>query len=312
MATKISIIGGAGTLGSCAAFAIATQGLADEIVMLDTNKNLLKCHIMDIGTAVTGLHDVEIREGSDEDMAGSDIIIVAAGAPWRYISSRMELLNDSMPIIKEIAWKIGRECPEAVVITGTNPVDPLNFAMYLASGIERKKLLGYSLNDSIRFRMMVSKLLGVNSKAVDGIVVGEHGEHQVLLFSTVRVNGQFTSFREEVKQNIKQEITDALRGYESLKTGRTSGWTSAVGFASLIRSVVNNAGKLFPCSAVLQGEYGYERLSATVPVKLGREGIMEIVELDLDPGEEEEFEASMGYLKQVCQAVEKEFSPAGI
>ena len=86
MPIKISIIGAAGTLGSCAAFAIATQGLADELVMLDVKKNLLKCHFTDIETAITGLQNVVIREGVDEDLAGSDVVIVAAGAPWRYIS----------------------------------------------------------------------------------------------------------------------------------------------------------------------------------------------------------------------------------
>ena len=166
MPTKISIIGAAGTLGSCAAFAIATQGLADELVMIDTNENLLKCHALDIDQAAAGLHNVEVRYGSFQDLAGSHVVIMAAGARYRVISDRMELLNDSMPIVRETAKQIARQCPDAVVITATNPVDPLNFAIHSITGMDPKKLLGYSFNDSLRFRIMAARELGVRTTQV--------------------------------------------------------------------------------------------------------------------------------------------------
>ena len=116
MPGKISIIGAAGTLGSCAANAIATQGLCDELVLFDINENLLKCHVLDLETAVTSIQNVSVRAGLDEDLSDSDIVIVTAGAPWRFIESRMELLRDSLPIIKEISQKIKKYCPRAIVI----------------------------------------------------------------------------------------------------------------------------------------------------------------------------------------------------
>lgn len=304
MPGKVSIIGAAGTLGSCAAYAIATQGLCDELVLFDMNENLLKCHVLDLETAVTSVQNVSIQGGSDEDLAGSHVVIIAAGAPWRFITSRMELLKDNLPIIKELSQKIKTFCPQAVVITATNPVDPMNYAMGLLSGLDRKRVIGYSFNDSFRFRMMAARLLEIDSTSVDGLTIGEHGPHQVMLFSTLRVKGKPVDLSEEDKQKIRDAVPKAFQTYENLGTGRTTGWTSAVGLSDMVAAVVNDSGRVLPTSITLDGEYGTSGLSASVPVKLGKDGVKEIIELKLSPEEEKGFRVSLAYLKKVCQSVE--------
>lgn len=302
---KITIIGAAGTVGSCTAFNIATHGLADELVMIDLNRNLLMNHVMDISTAALGLQNIVVRAGNEEDLSGSDIVIMAAGVPWRYISSRMELLKDNVPVIQDTAKKIKRFCPDAVVITATNPVDPLNYAMQLSSGLDRKRLIGYGYNDSIRFRIMAAKALSVTPREVDGIVIGEHGENQVLLFSSLQVNGERIPVSEDVKQNIRQEIPKILRSYESLGTGRTAGWTSAVGLTNMVSAITRDTGEVFPCSVVLDGEYGHRGLSIGVPVILGRGGVQQILEWKLAPGERMELEQAISTLKAAAHSVEE-------
>ncbi len=302
---KVSIIGAAGTVGSCTAFAIAVRGLADELVMLDLNRNLLMSHVIDISHAAPGLQNIVVKAGNEEDLFGSDIVIMAAGVPWRYISSRMELLKDNVPIIQDTAKKIKRFCPDAVVITATNPVDPLNYAMQLSSGLDRKRLIGYGYNDTIRFRIMAAKALGVTPREVDGTVIGEHGEHQVLLFSSLQVNGEHVHVSEDVKQNIKQEIPRILRSYESLGTGRTAGWTSAVGLANMVLAITRDTGEVFPCSVVLDGEYGHRGLSIGVPVILGRGGVKQILEWKLAPDEQMELEQAISTLKAAAHSVEE-------
>lgn len=305
MPGKISIIGAAGTLGSCAAYAIATQGLSDELVLFDINENLLKCHVLDLETAVTSIQNVSVRAGLDEDLSDSDIVIVAAGAPWRFIESRMELLRDSLPIIKEITLKIKKYCPRAVVITATNPVDPLNYVMGRLSGLDRKQFIGYSINDTLRFRMMAARLLNVDSVTIDGLTIGEHGPHQVMLFSTLRVNGKPVDLSEDEKQKIRDEVPRALHTYEKLGTGRTTGWTSAVGLSDIVSTIVNDSGRALPVSVALEGEYGHSGLSASVPVKLGKEGVQEIVELELPADEEKGVQDSLAFLKDACQSAEE-------
>jgi malate dehydrogenase len=301
---KVSIIGAVGTVGSCTSFAIATQGLADELVMIDLNQNLLASHVIDIGTAATLTNNIVVRSGNDEDLGGSDVVIIAASAPYRSITSRMELLGDNLPIIQDTAKNIKRFCPDAVVITATNPVDPLNYAIYLCSGLDRKRLIGYPFNDSIRFRIMVARALGVKPTQVEGIAIGEHGENQVLLFSSVRVDGKPVTVSEHYRQNIRQEIPNILRSYESLGTGRTAGWTSAAGLAAIVSAITRDTGQVFPCSVVLTGEYGYHGLSMGVPVIIGRGGVQQILEWGLAPDEQEGLERAANFLKAAAKSVE--------
>ena len=301
---KITIIGAAGSLGSCAAFNIAVHGLADEIVMIDPQQNMLTHHVGDIGTAISG-QDTQVRAGSDEDMSGSDIIIVTAGASRDAIASRREFLPDNLPIIRDIAQKIRQFSPEAVVITTTTPVGAMNYTLYLCSTLDRRKLIGYTLNDSIRFRMMVAEALGVKSSQVEGTVIGEHGDSQVLLFSSIQVNGKPVPVSEDVKRDIRQQVPNILRSHQALKTGLTSGWTSAVGLAEMVRAIDKNTGEMIPCSVVLDGEYGCHGLSMTVPAILGQGGVLDILEWELAADEQEGLEHSIDVLKTDMHYVEK-------
>lgn len=293
---KISIVGAAGTLGSSVAFNIAIHHLADEIVMFDIKQNVLMHHAMDISTAMTG-QDVLVRAGADEDISGSDIIIITAGVPLGTTTSRMEWLPQNLPIIRNIMQKIKQYCPEAVVITATNPVDPLNYAAYLCSNSDRRRFIGYSLNDSIRFRMLVAQALGVKSSQVEGTVIGEHGDNQVLLFSSIRVNGKTVSVNEDFKQNIKQQVANIIPSYAALKVGRTQGWTSAVGLASIVNAISKNTEEMLPCSVVLDGEYGCQGLSMGVPTIIGQGGVHNVLEWELASDEHEELEHSINILK---------------
>lgn len=302
---KITIVGAAGTLGSCATFNLIVHSLADEILMIDTWENMLKAHYMDLSTAATG-KDVLVRTGGYEETPGSDVIMITAGAPSGVISSRLELLPNNLPIVRDIAEKINQFCPDAVVIMAANPVGPLNYAMYLLSASQdRRRFIGYSLNDSTRFRMMAAEALGVPSRRVDGTVIGEHGGSQVMLFSSLKVDGKPVSLSEEVKQRIRAQVPIILQGYETLNPKRTAGWTSAIGLAAIVRAIGRDTGEMIPCSAVIDGEYGYRNLSMTVPAILGRGGVQGIQELELAPDEQEGLKVSVAVLKEAVDYVEK-------
>ena len=301
---KITIIGGAGTLGSCAAFNIAVQKLADEILLVDPWENMLKAHWMDLTTAAAG-QDISVHRGSFEDMTGSDVIVITAGAPSGVTSSRSELITGNLPIIKDNAEKIREFCPEAIVITATNPVDSLNYATYLVNrNAGRRKFIGYTLNDTIRFRMWAAEALGVKPSRVQGMVIGEHGHSQVMLFSSLRLDGKTVHLDEASKKRIQSLPPQTLRDYEALQPKRTAGWTSAVGTAAIINAIKNNTQEIFPCSAVLDGEYGCHDLSMTVPAVIGREGIHDIKVLELTDDEQIELENTISVLSPMMRHVE--------
>jgi len=301
---KVSVIGAAGSVGAPVAFYIAASGLVDEMVLIDMRPNVVQQHAMDMSTAVSALNII-VKAGDFADLAGSDVVINAAGVPQGLIADRMEMLPKNIPLVRDTALKIKEFCPEAVVLTATNPVDPLNYATYLAGGFDRKRILGYSVNDSFRFRELVARAKGVKVSQVQATVIGEHGSTQVPLFSSARVDGQPVSFSKEEKQEILGEIPNILRRFEELQAGRTAGWTCAIGLASLIRAIRDDSGEVFPASIVLDGEYGQHGLSMSVPVRLGRTGVKEIEEWPLEPDEQTAFEKSAAALGAAARIVDE-------
>jgi malate dehydrogenase len=305
---KIAIIGASGNIGSAAAFAIASQAIADEIVMIDPPRpDALKQHVSDL-TAAVSHQDVLVRVGVDKDMKDSDIVINAAGVgPSGIIKSRLDLLPQNIPIIKSICYNIRECCPDAAVIIASNPVCPLNYAMYLCSGLDRHQLIGYSANDSIRFRLLMAQALGVKTSRVEAFVIGEHGESQVPLFSSVRVDGKKVDISEETKRKVREQVAKLHAGLEEQRvaTGRTAAWTTSVGIAALCRAIASGAARVYPCSVNLDGEYGVRSMSMSVPVVLGKAGVRDILEWELAPDEKELLQKSVEALDPAMRYVEE-------
>jgi malate dehydrogenase len=303
---KISILGAAGNIGSSAAFSVATQGVADEIVLIDPYRpDVLKQYVSDLTTAVAH-EDVVVRAGTGEDMKDSGIIINAAGSA-NIGKSRLDVLPKNIPIVRSICADIKRYCPGAVVIVASNPVDPLNYAMYLCSGLDRYQLIGYSANDSIRFRLMMSRVLGVKTSRVEAFVIGEHGDSQVPLFSSVRMDGKKVDISEETKRKVREQIDHIPIELEEERkaSGRTAAWTTSVGIAALCRAIATGNARVYPCSMNLDGEYGVRNMSMSVPVVLGKAGVRDILEWELDPDEQEGLKKTIGVLHPAIRYVEE-------
>jgi malate dehydrogenase len=301
---KISIIGAAGNVGSNAAFNIAIHKVTDELVMIDAfSPDKLNQYVYDLQSAATGM-DIQVQAGNYTDLARSDIVIVAAGSAD--VAAPMGALPQNLPLLRDFAAQIKRFCPGAVVITATNPVCPLNYAMYLLTGFDRRRLIGFSANDSVRFRMFLGEALGIPSSRIEADVIGEHGNSQVLLFSSVRVDGKNFPVPEEIQLKVREQVASVLNTLEDfrMKTGRTSAWTTAMGLAALCRAIAHDTRRKMPCSVVLDGEYGYRRLSMSVAVTLGREGVLEIEQKILAPAEREGLARSIETLRPAMKYVE--------
>lgn len=302
---KISIIGASGSVGSAAAFYLAAKGLADELVLMGRSENRSKQHAMDMSTAFAAA-GVVVKHGGYEDMAGSGIVIISAGVPQGVIKDRMELLPKNTELMKQFAEQIKTHCPDAIILTATNPADPMNYAVFRAGGFNRKQVIGYTVNDTYRFREFLAQTYAVAVNRVGGYVIGEHGSSQVLLFSTAMIDGKSVTVGEETKTSIYAEVPLILKRYEALKAGRTAGWTCAIGFETMVRAIVENTGQLIPCSVVLDGEYGLQGLSMSVPAHLGRDGVQGVKEFALAPDEEEKLAVSAGVLRKAAKLVDEQ------
>lgn len=297
---KISIIGAAGTVGSATAFAIAVQGLADELVMIDEKQNTVGNHAMDINTAVSGMFNIDVRAGNYDDLKDTDITIISAGVHLSANMPQEDKIKPNIPIINNIAANVEKHCPESIVIMVTNPIDVLNYVFFLSGSFDRKRLMGYNWNDSMRFRDAAAKALGVKTAQVAGIAAGYHPVATVSLFSSLKIDGKTVSIDEEKKKRITEEARSYLRTLDSLNASRTAGWTTAAGLASTVKAIRDDAKVLMPCSAVLEGEYGYRNLSIGVPVIIGKNGIEKILEWDLPTEERQEMDKVAEKVKADC------------
>lgn len=311
---KVTVVGAAGSVGAPSAFYLAVSGLVTELVLVGRRANVVEQHALDIRSAASaaGL-GVAVKAGAYEDMTGSDVVINAAGAHQGMIADRMEMLPKNIPLVCDTAREISRHCPDAVVITVTNPVDPLNYTTWRAGAFARHQVLGYTINDSFRFQELIAAAKGARAGQVEAIVIGEHGRTQVPLFSSARVEAKPAEFTEREKEDILRTIPTILKRYEELQAGRTAGWTCAVGLSRLVRAIRDNSDEVFPCSCILEGEYGLSGLSIGVPVVLGRRGVREIKEWQLPSDEQAAFARSAAAMEAAARIVDDELrrSPAG-
>ncbi len=318
---KVSIVG-TGWVGSTAAYTIATQGLAEELVLIDVASNIATAHSIDIAeAAAVSRQDVAIRPGTYEDIANSDVVIVTASAPMQprpqaapaasppAQPSRRLGLTRNIVLIAEIGRAIAKFAPASIVITTSNPVEALSYTSYLASGShDRARFIGYTLNDTTRFRVWIAQILKVVPSQVDIFALGEHGDSQVPIFSRLRVNGKPASLAEPVVQELRRKPVEYLKNWSSLKSGRSSGWLSGAGLAALVRAIRNDTRATFPCSAILDGEYGYKGFSLGVPAVIGKSGILKIIEWDIDSDEKKRLAESAAILSDAARFVDEAYA----
>lgn len=282
---KLSIIGGAGLLGSTTAFRLALLGALDEIVLIDIKENMVKSHVMDMGQAISELNQTKIKAGSWDDLQDCNIVLLSASMPETNVKSRVEYLEANLKIVRSVCSYIKEYCPETIIINATNPVDVINHAILEITGAKRNHLIGFCRNDTLRMRWAIAKVLGVNTTDVEALCIGEHGEKQVPLFSRVWVKGESYSLTKEQQSKVLFETSNWFINYQALNSGRTSGWTSALGLAKVIQCIACDSEEILPCSVLLQGEYGIHDVSVGVPVQLGPNGIKKIIEYPLSEKE---------------------------
>jgi len=304
MSRTVAIIGATGTLGACAAFTIGHLGLADTMILIPhTRVNLAKLFQYDLQTSFACMNTTDFLVGSYDDLSQADVIVVCAGAPWRQVTSRMEWLEESLPVTQQVAEALRRSRTRGVVINLTNPVDPTNWLLQRASGLPRERVLGYGYNDSLRFQHLLSLFMGVPGPSVKAMVIGEHGAHQVPLFSSVCINGERAEVSQGIRDQVLAEIPKIVPKLETLGQGRMTGWTCSIGVAAQVKAILDDTGEIFPCSVMLDGEYGRRGISSTVPVKLGRAGVQEFPRLDLEAVEQQKLEKCFDLHEELVKAL---------
>ncbi|MGI6022846.1 MAG: malate dehydrogenase [Methanoculleus sp.] len=283
--TSLAILG-VGKVGGETAFLSAALGLADEIILYDAYEPILQAQVLDLQH--TGI-DVTISTDTAE-MRDADVFIFAAGTPRTPdIKTRADLLEANIPVVK----RCGRHLQEfsGIVITITNPMDANNYGLWRMMDIDRRRCIGFGGQlDSARFATLLREA-GIPGPAW---VLGEHGEHQVPLFSKAGAHFEI-EYREETLTRLRGASMEVIRG----KGGTVFG--PAYHITMLVRAILEDRREVLSCSCVLDGEYGLSGCSLGVPARIGREGILEIEEWSLDPWEGKGMAEAGAFVQRLCR-----------
>jgi malate dehydrogenase len=283
--TRLSIIG-VGRIGGEVAYLTALQKLVDEIFLYDISSSLLKSQILDLQHA-----DLDVTITTEiKDFYTSDVCVFSAGMPRNpSVKTRADLLFANLPAVTQ--WGRYLKKFEGNLITVTNPMDINNYILWKYSELEKNRCIGFGGQlDSARF--------GIELKNIDisepAWVLGEHGEHQVPFFSSFSQNVP-SDIREKILANLRSSSMQVIHG----KAGTVFGPVRHI--ASLVDAIVADKREILPCSCILDGEYGICDCSLGVPAKLGREGIISIIEKPLDEWERGHLSEAGEFAQSLCK-----------
>ena len=305
---KITIVG-AGNVGGSVAQRLAEKS-GYEIVLVDIVEGLPQGKALDLAQAgaVCG-YDSPIR-GTDryEDTVGSDVVVVTSGIARKPGMSRSELLETNIKIVRSVVQEVAPRSPDAVLVIVANPLDAMTYVAYRVSGFPKQRVVGMAgILDSARFCTFIAQELNVSVDNVQAMVLGGHGDAMVPLIRYTTVAGR------PVDQWMSQERLDALvkrtRGgggeiVSLLKTG-SAYYAPAASVVEMVEAIVRDDNKVLPCAALCEGEYGLKGTFMGVPIRLGKNGVEEILEYDLTPDEKAAFEESAQGVRELCQEVDK-------
>jgi malate dehydrogenase len=239
VATRIAIVGGGGGVGSSLAFNLLLAPESYEIGLVDGHSGMARSHEMDLQQVVAAGATGSIGVVPHDAIAGADVVVVSAAAPLTVNRSRMVYLHDNARIVKEVTAAVD---PAATLVVVTNPVDPLCTWVQRERGLERRRVVGYTANDSLRLQTAIGDALGVASNRVDAWVIGEHGDGCVPLLDRVRVDGEPIDLSGDQRRAAEDFVRSWYIRHVALDSSRSSTWTSGHMVARMIGALLGPPG----------------------------------------------------------------------
>ena len=308
MRRKITVVGG-GNVGATCAQRLAERDYAD-IVLVDVVEGMPQGKALDLNQAgpAVGYEPRVTGTNGYEETAGSNIVVITSGSPRKPGMSRDDLLEVNKGIVSDVAKRVQERSPDAIVIVVTNPLDAMCHVVFDATEFPRQRVIGMAgILDSARFRTFIAWELGVSARDVTGFVLGGHGDTMVPVVSYTSVAG--IPVRQKIAADRLDEIVRRTRegGAEvgRLLQAGSAFYAPSAAVAEMCDSIVLDQRRLLPCAAMCQGEYGIEDLFVGVPVKLGADGIEEIVEIELEDAERRALDESAAAVRELVQAMER-------
>lgn len=307
--SKIAIIG-AGFVGSTTAYALMLGGTAQEIVLIDKLKDKARGEAMDLNHGASFVSPVNVYAGDYEDCHDADIIIITAGTPQVPGQSRLELVETNSRIIKQIVSSVMEYNTDTTLIIVTNPVDIMSFVAWKTSNLSPSRVIGSgTVLDTSRFRHLLSARCGIDPRNIHAYVIGEHGDSEVPLWSSVNIAGvSLDRFchncnhacdgenREAVSQKVRQAA------YEIIEEKGATYYAIALALRRITESILRDEHSILTVSTLIKGIYGVTDLYLSFPCVLGRNGVENVIPFELDGEEEQQFRRSAEIVENYIHA----------
>lgn len=300
--SKVTVVG-AGNVGATVANVLAHKDIVKEIVLLDIQGDFARGKALDTWQqAPIDYYSTQLT-GTDNyaDTANSDIVVITAGLPRKPGMSRDDLITTNAKIVQSVTKSIMEYSPNPIIIIVSNPLDVMTYAAHEASGLDRTRVFGMAgILDTARYRAFLATALDVSPKDIQALLLGGHGDTMVPLPRYTTVAGI------PVTELIDAAALDAIvertksGGGELVKLMGTSAWYApGAAAAQMVEAIVRDEKRVFPCCVLLNGEYGQDAVYLGVPVKLGKNGIEQLIQVHLNTDEQALMDASSKAVKSV-------------
>lgn len=300
--SKVTVVG-AGNVGATCANVLAHKDIVKEVVLLDIKGDLARGKALDSWQqAPIDYYSTSLKGTEDyAETANSDIVVITAGIPRKPGMSRDDLISTNAKIVNIVTKSILEHSPNPIIIVVSNPLDVMTYAAHKGSGLSDKRVFGMAgILDTARYRAFLATALNVSPKDIQAVLMGGHGDTMVPLPRYTTVAG--IPVTEMIDDESLTAIVERTKkgGGELVKLMGTSAWYApGAAAAQMVEAIVKDENRIFPCCIKLNGEYGLKDIFLGVPVKLGKNGIEEVLELKLDESEMALLNTSAGHVKSV-------------
>ena len=286
---KVAVIG-CGFVGASIAFALMQKGLFSEMVLIDANHAKAEGEAMDLSHGLPYTASMDIYAGDYKDVADCGLIIITAGANQKQGETRLDLIEKNVGILKSIVPQITATAFEGILMIVANPVDVLTYAAQQISGYPVERVFGSgTVLDTARLKYQVGRHLDVDSRSVHAVIIGEHGDSELPVWSGANVS----------MERLYEEVRDSA--YEIIERKGATYYGIAMAVARIAESIVKDEHAVLPVSVELQGEYGLSGLALSIPSVVGKNGIEKVLEIPLNEKEKNALLASADQLKAVIE-----------
>lgn len=307
---KIAIIG-AGTVGATAAYATLIRGLASELVLVDVNRAKAHAEALDLNHGMMFMPPAKVYDGDYADCAGSGIVIITAGAKQKEGQTRLDLARVNTEILKDMMPRLVKVVPDAIYLMVTNPVDVLTYVALKVSGLSKRRVFGSgTVLDTSRFRYLLGQHCGISVKNAHGYIVGEHGDSEVPLWSSVTMGGVrmedyciacVNHCDEAMKEGIYKSVRDAA--YEIIKAKGATYYAIGLTATRIIDSVLRDERRILTVTSLLEDYLGVSDVCLSVPTIVDAQGCEALVAVRMSDKELAAFRHSAEVVKSAIRSV---------